>query len=82
MAQQIDQAPTEETDLTAQVWQEWFASLGELLSLVHWGHGTPEGVIVAPRSHIYIRLYLPASAGTTILYVKESGTGKTGWVGK
>lgn len=43
------------------------------------GAGTPEGVITAGIGSIYTRL--DGGAGTT-LYVKESGTGNTGWVAK
>lgn len=40
--------------------------------------GTPEGVIAAAVSSTYLRTN--GGAGTTF-YVKESGTGNTGWVG-
>ena len=43
------------------------------------GTGSPEGVVAAPVGTIYIRL--DGGADTT-LYVKESGTGNTGWVAK
>jgi len=43
------------------------------------GNGTPEGVIAAPVGSVYRRM--DGGAGTS-LYVKESGTGNTGWVGK
>lgn len=43
------------------------------------GAGTPEGVVVAPVGSFYSRT--DGGAGTTF-YVKESGTGNTGWVGK
>lgn len=43
------------------------------------GTGTPEGAITAGIGSIYTRL--DGGAGTT-LYVKESGTGNTGWVAK
>lgn len=43
------------------------------------GLGTPLGVVVAPVGTLYTRL--DGGAGTT-LYVKESGTGNTGWVAK
>ncbi len=41
--------------------------------------GTPEGQISAPVGSI--RLRTDGGAGTT-LYVKESGTGNTGWIAK
>lgn len=43
------------------------------------GTGTPEGVVTAPVGSLYTRT--DGGAGTT-LYVKESGTGNTGWVAK
>lgn len=43
------------------------------------GTGTPEGSLTAPVGSLYSRT--DGGAGTT-LYVKESGTGNTGWVGK
>ena len=43
------------------------------------GTGSPEGVVTAPVGSLYSRT--DGGAGTT-LYVKESGTGNTGWVAK
>jgi hypothetical protein len=43
------------------------------------GIGSPEGVVTAPVGTLYTRS--DGGAGTT-LYVKESGTGNTGWVAK
>lgn len=43
------------------------------------GIGTPEGVVVAGVGTRYRRT--DGGAGTS-LYVKESGTGNTGWVAK
>jgi hypothetical protein len=40
---------------------------------------SPEGVVVAPRGSVYQRT--DGGAGTSI-YIKESGTGNTGWVAK
>lgn len=42
-----------------------------------WISGSPEGVVTAPVGSV--RLRTDGGAGTTI-YVKESGTGNTGWV--
>ena len=48
---------------------------------VHWtsGAGSPESVITANVGSMYTRT--DGGAGTT-LYIKESGTGNTGWIGK
>lgn len=43
------------------------------------GSGTPEGAVVADVGALYVRT--DGGTGTT-LYVKESGTGNTGWVAK
>ena len=43
------------------------------------GTGTPEGAITAPVGTLFRRT--DGGAGTT-LYVKESGSGNTGWIGK
>jgi hypothetical protein len=43
------------------------------------GAGTPEGAVTAPIGAVYHRT--DGGAGTSF-YVKESGTGNTGWVGK
>jgi hypothetical protein len=43
------------------------------------GTGTPEAAVTAPIGSLYTRT--DGGAGTT-LYVKESGTGNTGWVAK
>ncbi|MBX3563403.1 MAG: hypothetical protein KF730_02385 [Sphingomonas sp.] len=43
------------------------------------GSGTPEGAVIAPIGSLFTR----SDGGTgTTLYVKESGTGNTGWVPK
>lgn len=43
------------------------------------GSGSPEGVVTAPVGSLYSRS--DGGAGTS-LYVKQSGSGNTGWVGK
>lgn len=43
------------------------------------GTGSPEGSVTAPVGTLYTRT--DGGANTT-LYVKESGTGNTGWVAK
>jgi hypothetical protein len=43
------------------------------------GAGSPEGVVTAPVGSLYSR----SDGGLlTSLYVKESGSGNTGWIGK
>jgi hypothetical protein len=48
-------------------------------AVVRDGTGTPEGVVTAPVGSLFLRT--DGGAGTT-LYVKESGSGNTGWVAK
>lgn len=43
------------------------------------GNGSPEGSVVAGVGSIYMRVDGGAS---TSIYVKESGTGATGWIAK
>lgn len=43
------------------------------------GTGTPEGAVTAPIGSMFMR---SDGGAATSLYVKESGTGNTGWVGK
>lgn len=51
------------------------ASHGEVMA----GFGTPEAAVTAPVGSLYLR----ADGGAvTTLYIKESGTGNTGWVAK
>ena len=51
----------------------------ELEGRVVSGTGSPESSLVAPVGTLYLR----QDGGTsTTLYVKESGTGNTGWVAK
>lgn len=62
--------------VTGQTFQKlWLNGNVQLLS----GSGTPEGAVTANVGSIYMRTN--GGAGTSI-YVKESGTGNTGWVGK
>ena len=51
------------------------ASRGQIIK----GTGAPNGVITAPVGSLYART--DGGTGTT-LYVKETGTGNTGWVAK
>lgn len=55
------------------------SKLTPLLGLLRFGTGSPENVVTANIGTIYFRA--DGGAGTSI-YVKESGTGNTGWVGK
>jgi hypothetical protein len=54
----------------------WIDFLDEFVKV---GSGSPEGVITGDIGNIYLNT--DGGAGTT-LYVKESGAGNTGWVGK
>lgn len=54
-------------------------TLAALFDIQYSGEGSPEGVVTAEPGSIYQRT--DGGAGTS-LYVKESGTGNTGWVAK
>lgn len=43
------------------------------------GAGSPEGVVTAPISSLFLR---SDGGASTSLYVKQSGTGNTGWAAK
>jgi len=62
---------------------EWLKYLSDCIDYfdgyMNDGSGSPEGVITADIGSIYFRT--DGGAGTSF-YVKESGTGNTGWVGK
>ena len=64
---------------TAQWLQGYLSAVNRLNDQVLAGSGSPEGVVTAPIGTLYSRS--DGGAGTS-LYVKESGTGNTGWVGK
>ena len=53
--------------------------LDDHMALIFYGKGTPEGLVVSPIGGLFMRL---DGGATTTLYIKESGTGKTGWVAK
>lgn len=55
------------------------ALLGLLSEQIKFGAGTPEGAVTASVGTLFLRTDGGAS---TTLYVKESGTGDTGWVAK
>lgn len=57
-----------------------YQDLGDVQGLVDMaGTGSPEGVVTAPVGSVYRR---SDGGANTTLYVKQSGTGNTGWVGK
>ena len=61
---------------------EWFSRLFRGTPgncTVTWGTGSPENVVTAPTGSVFLRT--DGGANTT-LYVKESNTDDTGWVGK
>jgi hypothetical protein len=46
---------------------------------IYGGAGAPEGVVTASPGSMYLN---QSGGGGTTLYIKESGTGNTGWVAK
>ena len=55
------------------------AAIQAKTDLITTGTGSPEGVVAASVPALYLRE--DGGAGST-LYVKESGSGNTGWVAK
>lgn len=56
-----------------------FRFAGDTARNLRWGTGSPEGVVAASVGCVFLR----ADGGAaTVLYIKESGTGNTGWVAK
>jgi hypothetical protein len=49
------------------------------LTRIYQGTGSPETVVAAVVGSLYLRL---DGAAATTLYVKESGSAKTGWIAK
>jgi hypothetical protein len=47
--------------------------------IVRTGTGSPEGVVTANMGSLYLNL---SGGASTTLYVKQTGAGNTGWVGK
>lgn len=69
---------------TRRVSQAWAntVNLGSTSSdgvIIRAGAGTPEGAVTANVGSLYLRT---DGGAATSFYVKESGTGNTGWVGK
>lgn len=77
-------ASTGDTILTTQGTGKWAYTNGFWMNnpaTILWsvGSGSPEGVVTAAVGSLYTRTN--GGAGTT-LYIKESGSGNTGWVAK
>ncbi len=65
---------------SVQVWLNELATAVNEFSLYQYiGTGTPEASVTAPIGSTYHR---KDGGASTSFYVKESGTGNTGWVGK
>jgi hypothetical protein len=52
---------------------------GTVLPALFIVEGSPEGILIAPIGSVAMRV---DGASKTALYVKETGTGNTGWIGK
>jgi hypothetical protein len=52
---------------------------GSVFDLIIKGTGTPEGAVSAPVGTLYVDTQ---GSTSTTLYVKETGSGNTGWVAK
>lgn len=56
-----------------------FQEVERFLSHIYVGSGAPEGVVSAPVASLFLRV---DGGSTSVLYVKELGSGSTGWVSK
>lgn len=57
----------------------WFGAASQSVPSISSGAGSPEGVLAAQKGSMYLRT---DGGAATSIYVKESGTGNTGWVAK
>lgn len=53
--------------------------VGTVTPTIYSGTGSPESAVTAPMGSLYLNL---SGGASTTLYVKQSGTGNTGWVAK
>lgn len=60
-------------------WMNFFQTMASVVEHITLGEGSPEGLVTADPGHLYLNH--EGGAGAT-LWVKESGTGNTGWVAK
>jgi len=73
------------TGMMTRVWRDFLDAFARLFKgapgacTFTWGEDTPEGAVTAPVGSFFARTNGGAS---TTLYVKESGTGNTGWAAK
>lgn len=77
--------PIKSSDLGAYLqraldeWRRALLQRDEEIDVPQWtrGTGTPEGAVTAPVGSVFFRT---DGASGTLLYVKQTGTGNTGWV--
>lgn len=62
-----------------EVWVATDGTAAGWVCRVRYGSGTPEAAVTAPVGTLYLR---SNGGANTTLYVKESGTGNTGWIAK
>lgn len=61
------------------VWYAWTRDISLPANNIFYGSGSPEGSVIGTPGQMYLNL----NGGTsTTLYVKQSGNGNAGWVGK
>ena len=73
---------TKDVRTVARAWVGWFQWFAQLVkgdtngATIRWGTGAPENVHAAVVGSVYLRTNGGAS---TTMYLKETGTGNTGW---
>ncbi len=75
----ITRAQESTTARAHEAGMDWVHTITATQFRAQFGTGTPEAAVTAPIGTLYLRTDGGAS---TTLYVKESGTGNTGWVAK
>ena len=72
---------TDKNGLSQDRFYQWVDDITDLVNSlqIEFGSGSPEGSITADVGKVYIDT--SASAGTGI-YIKESGSGDTGWIAR
>ena len=71
-----DQIPVLRGDVLRPEWVQWLQKLVRAVNRVQEGTGSPEGVVTAPVGSVFLR---SDGGASTTMYVKESGSGNTGW---
>lgn len=70
---------TKERTIFTKLRDWWLRGGANVARAILTGEGTPQGNVAAPVGSLFLR---SDGGANTTLYIKESGTGNTGWVAK